>query len=220
MENIDTIIFDVSGVLIDDFYTVWKADIDACEACHVQRIESIEQYKAFFRLPIPEFYKSRGIPNYIIPQLENEWRQAYPKYSDMITLFPEVKSVLKQLVQEKITLAIVSNIPSLFLQEHLERFGIDQYFAIVTGQDDCQEQKPSPKPILITLDKIGSPPEHSGYVGDMAEDIMAGKQARVSTFAISRTNSYHPRWKLEREKPDYLLTNLNELIQIVQIINS
>lgn len=116
-------------------------------------------------------------------------------------------------------MAVVSNMPSLFLREHLQRFGIDGYFEAITGQDDCEEQKPSPKPILVTLEKLGSRPERSAYVGDMEEDIIAGKRARVYTFAICRDKGYHPSWRLERQNPDFLISSFEELFTIVKMLN-
>lgn len=212
--------FDVSGVLIDDIYTVWKADSDAYEACGFGRIESIEKFREVFKLPIPDWCRSMGVPDDMMPKLEREYRRAYPKYSGHIKVFPEVKSTLEKFKNEEYTLAVVSNIPSSFLREHLQRFGIDKYFDVVTGQDDCKEQKPSPKPISTTLEKLGSKPERSAYVGDMEEDIIAGKRARVHTFAMCRDQGYHPSWKLKRQNPDFLISDLNELFTIMETLNS
>ncbi|MCW4020465.1 MAG: HAD-IA family hydrolase, partial [Candidatus Bathyarchaeota archaeon] len=103
--------------------------------------------------------------------------------------------------------------------EHLQRFGIDGYFDAVTGQDDCSKQKPSPAPILVTLEKLGSKPERSAYVGDMEEDIIAGKKAQVYTFAVTREEGYHPDWRLKRQEPNFLISDLNELVAIVERLN-
>ena len=213
--KIETLLFDVSGVLIDDIYTVWMADSDALEACGLERIESIEKFKEVFKLPIPEWCRSMGVPEDMMTKIEEEYRKAYPKYSGHIKIFPEVKRILEEFKKENYVMAIVSNILSSFLREHLRRFGIDKYFTVVTGQNDCTEQKPSPRPILITLEKLGSRPERSAYIGDMEEDIMAGKRAGVYTIGMCRDKSYHPLWKLKRQNPDFLISDLNELYSII-----
>ena len=211
--------FDVSGVLIDDIYTVWRSDSDAYEACGFGRIESIEKFKELFKLSITEWCRSMGVPDSMIPKLEEEYRKAYPKYSDNIQIFPEVKDVLRKLKQEKHNLAVVSNIPNQFLIEHLKRFDIDKYFNVIIGQDDCKEQKPSPKPILKAMGKLGSKPERSAYVGDMEEDIISGKRAQVYTFAVCRDESYHPIWRLKRQNPDFIISELNEFLTILKKVN-
>ncbi len=217
--KIETLVFDVSGVLIDDIYTVWMADSDAFEACGLERIESIERFKEAFKLPIPEWCRSMGVPEDMMTKMEEEYRRAYPKYSEHIKIFPEVKSVLGRFKEDNYTLAIVSNILSSFLREHLQRFGIRKYFDVVTGQDDCNEQKPSPKPLLITFKKLGAGPERSAYIGDMEEDIIAGKRAGVYTIGICRDESYHPLWKLKRQNPDFIVKNLNELYRTINAFN-
>jgi phosphoglycolate phosphatase len=214
--DIDTIVFDGSGVVIDDIFSVWKSNSDAFEACGLGRIESLEQFKKDFRFPISEYCIDRGASASLIPKLEEEFRRAYPKYSRYIEVFPEVESVLRKLRKEEITLAVASNIPSLFLREHLQDFEINEYFEAVTGQDDCEEKKPSPKPILDTLEKLGRKPYSSAYVGDMEEDVIAGKRANVYTFALSRERSYHPLWRLKRQNPDFLISSLDEILRIIR----
>jgi len=215
MSRLETIIFDVSGVLLDDLYAVWKADSEAYEAYGIRKIEGIEDFREKFKLPIHEYHKSMGVPDEIVPKIEAEYRRAYQKYDHTIRIFPEVKEVLQRLRANKINLAIASNIPSDFLREHLQRFGIDEFFQVATGQDDCREQKPSPEPILVTLRKLKADPKSSAYVGDMEEDIIAGKRANVITIAICRERGYHPCWKLRRQKPNYIISSLWDLIPIV-----
>ena len=119
---------------------------------------------------------------------------------------------MQELKKKRAVLGVASNIPTLFLREHLRKFNIDGYFDTITGQEDCNEQKPSPKPIVITIEKLGTRPQEAIYVGDMEEDIIAGKRANVVTAAIVRSESYHPHWRLERQKPDFLISNLRGLL--------
>jgi HAD superfamily hydrolase (TIGR01662 family) len=216
MSRLDTVIFDVSGVLLDDLYAVWMADREAYERCGVGNIRTVEEFREKFKLPILEYHKSMGVPDEVIPRLEEEYRRAYMKYNHAVRIFPEVKAVLRSLWDNGIKLAVASNIPSEFLKEHLQRFGIERFFRATTGQDDCPEQKPSPKPILVTLRRMNSDPRFSAYVGDMEEDIIAGKKAGVTTVAVCRERGYHPCWRLRRRSPDFVIRNLWELIPIVK----
>ena len=123
-------------------------------------------------------------------------------------------NVLAKLKRKGIALAVASNIPSLFLREHLQSNSLEKYFSAVVGQEDCDEKKPSPKPILLALEKMGSKPESSAYVGDMEEDIIAAKRANVYPIAVSRQRSYHPTWKLTRQNPSLVVLNLTDLLAI------
>lgn len=217
---IETVIFDCSGVLIDDIYAVWKADSEVLEAYGFEKIERLREFKEVFMVPICEWYSRMGVPASRIAELERCYRLVYPKYSHHIRVFPEVKGSLEALKNERIVLAVVSNIPSRFLNEHLQRSGIDKYFEVVIGQDDCEVQKPSPRPLLTALERLGAKSERSAYVGDMEEDIIAAKRAQIHSFAVYRESSYHPLWKLERQRPDYLINDLSELLTIVKRLNA
>ncbi|MDI6806345.1 MAG: HAD-IA family hydrolase [Candidatus Aenigmarchaeota archaeon] len=206
--------FDCSGVIIDDLYTVWNANSDAYEAFGFKRFETLEEFKEKFKLPIPEFHRCSGIPEDRVDEVEKGFKQFYPKYFFHVKIFPEVKDVLEELKRKRISLSIVSNIPNLFLREHLQEFKIANYFDVITSQEDCNEQKPSPKSLLVTLEKLKARPEESAYVGDMEEDVIAGKRANVYTIAISRAGSYHPSWRLKKQNPDYFISSLYELLSL------
>ena len=220
MSRIETVVFDVSGVLLDDLRTVWRAEVEAYEACGFRRIESLEKFRETFRLPVEKYHESMGVPSNMVPRLEAEFRRAYAKHNGLIRVFPEVKEVLSRLRSEEMSLAIASNIPSDFLGEHLERFGLDGYFDVVTGQDDCEAKKPSPEPILSTLSRLGSKPEGSVYVGDMEQDMIAGKRAGVCTIAICREEGYHPCWRLRRQDPDFVIFDLHGLLTVISSLNA
>lgn len=211
---IRAIVFDVSGTLLNDLHAVWKATSDAYAALGRDGFETLEKFKEKFRLPVPEFHKANGIPPDLIDEVNRNFRESYPQYAPSVGIFPEVSGVLRELSRNRAVLGVASNIPTVFLREHLRKFNIDGYFDIITGQEDCDEQKPSPKPVVTTIEKLGARPGEAMFVGDMEEDIIAGKRANVLTAAIVRKESYHPRQRLERQNPDFIISNLRELLPV------
>ena len=212
---IRAIVFDASGTLLNDIHAVWNANSAAYTALGLDSINSIrtlEEFKIRFKLPVPEFHRANGIPPELVDKVERKFREFYPQYAPGVGIFPEVNGVLQELRKRRVILGVASNIPTLFLREHLRKFKIDGYFDVITGQEDCDEQKPSPKPILVTVERLGLRPQEAMYVGDMEEDMIAGKKANAVTVAIVRDESYHPRWRLERQEPDFLISDLSELL--------
>jgi phosphoglycolate phosphatase-like HAD superfamily hydrolase len=67
--------------------------------------------------------------------------------------------------------------------------------------------------VLATLSKLNASPKNAGYVGDIEEDIVAGKRAGVYTLAIDRSEAYHPICRLKLRDPDYIITDLIRLCQ-------
>ncbi len=211
---IRTVVFDASGTFLNDIYAVWKATSDAYGAIGINSMATLEEFKTKIKLPIFEFHRANGVPPDMIHEVDKKFRESYPQYEPYVGIFPEVKDVLQELKGKKAALGVVSNIPTVFLREHLRKFNLDSYFDIITGQEDCDEQKPSPKPIVFTIEKLGMKPQETLYVGDMEEDIIAGKMANAVTVAIVRSESYHPRSRLEIQKPDFFISNLKELLPI------
>lgn len=209
---IRAIIFDGSGTILNDIEAVWRANSDAYRMFGVKCCRTLEEFRERFMLPIPRFHLANGVPPELLKEVDASFREFYPRYAESVGLFPEVKEVLEELKKRGTSLGIVSNIPVLFLAEHLKKFGLAGYFAIVTGQEDCDEQKPSPKPVLLTMGRMGAGPGEAMYVGDMEEDMIAGRKAEAMTAAVVRPESYHPRWRLERQKPDRIISNLKELL--------
>ena len=78
--------------------------------------------------------------------------------------------------------------------------------------DDTDEFKPSPRGIEIALERLGAGSSNAVYIGDMAEDILAGKRAGVKTAAV--LTGVHRKDKLAREKPDYMLGSVSEVLNI------
>lgn len=210
--TIKAIVFDASGTILDDIEAVWRANSDAYSAFGIAACRSIEEFKSKFKMPVSEFHKANGIPPELLIEVDKKFRESYPRYVPLVRLFPEVKGVFEELKARDILLGVASNIPTLFLKEHINRLGIKDYFGAVTGQEDCDEQKPSPKPLLFTFLKLGVKPGKAMYIGDMEEDIIAGKAANTFTAAIVRKESYQPLWRLERQNPDFIMSSLKELL--------
>jgi pyrophosphatase PpaX len=214
MNKVRAIIFDISGTLLNDIHVVWKANAEAYNAFGIYGCDTLEEFRKRFKLPIQEFHRINGVPDQLMWDVDRKFREAYPKYSHRVAIFPEVVGALEELRRRRLSLGVASNIPSNFLREHLAQFSIAQYFDAVVGQEDCDEQKPSPKPILTALARLGARPEEAMYVCDMEEDLIAAKAAGTLATAIARAESYHPRWRLERHNPDYVITDLVELLRI------
>jgi FMN phosphatase YigB (HAD superfamily) len=84
MRKINTLIFDVSGVLINDLPAVWHTNRDAYSFYGYNTFASIEKFKEKFKLPIKEFHKSNGIPEEMIDKVERRYRERYPLYQHLI----------------------------------------------------------------------------------------------------------------------------------------
>jgi phosphoglycolate phosphatase-like HAD superfamily hydrolase len=100
----------------------------------------------------------------------------------------------------------------------MEKFELGRYFKrnCVFGLGDYKRQKPHPESIELAVNKLGYSAEHAIYVGDMREDVIAARRARVIPIAIYReAGSYHIEQHLRQENPAFFIKDLREIVEIV-----
>ncbi|MCH8500343.1 MAG: HAD-IA family hydrolase [Aliidiomarina sp.] len=96
-------------------------------------------------------------------------------------LFQGVSELLQTLAQRKIAAGIVTNKPTHYTQLVLRYFPeLAQLPSIVCG-DTLSVNKPNPAPIRHAADLLQVAYQHCLYVGDAERDIVAGRNAGMTT---------------------------------------
>ncbi len=96
------------------------------------------------------------------------------KHSDV---YAGVEDGLRLLRSEGLRLACVTNKPTRFAVELLDRKGLAGAFEAVFGGDAFERKKPDPMPFLRTCAALGSAPERTLVVGDSSNDAAAARAA-------------------------------------------
>lgn len=105
--------------------------------------------------------------------------------------------------------AVVTNKPHDFSVEILEKLGIAEHFSLVIGGDIFPERKPSPLPLLRTIEKLGFTTKESLMIGDSRIDIEAGKNAKIKTCGC--IFGFRGRDELEKAGADFLIEKFSDL---------
>lgn len=101
-----------------------------------------------------------------------------------------VHTGLQQLFEAGFCMSIVTNKPMQFVPEILETLGWQGWFSTVLGGDSLPVKKPDPTPLLFTCEKLQFSPANSYMIGDSKNDILAGKNAKIKTLALSYGYNY------------------------------
>ena len=96
------------------------------------------------------------------------------KHSDV---YAGVEEGLRVLRDEGLRLACVTNKPTRFAVELLERKGLAAAFEAVFGGDAFERKKPDPLPFLRTCAALGSAPGRTLVIGDSSNDAAAARAA-------------------------------------------
>lgn len=88
-----------------------------------------------------------------------------------------------------------------------DEFGVTDLFdAIVTG-DDVDEGKPSPKPYMLSLGKLGVSGLFSVVIEDSHSGILSAQRADCDVLAITTS---HPRAELVKNQPTFIADSYSE----------
>ena len=131
-------------------------------------------------------------------------------------LRPGAKEVIPKLKEIGYRLGVASNNGRMGVRLALEKLGILDYFDVIVARGDVDKMKPDGSPISECVRRLGVKPKETVYVGDAVIDIMAAKKAGV--YAIGILGGFDSRETLEKNKPDYIIENLSELLHVLKNI--
>lgn len=127
--------------------------------------------------------------------------------------YPGITSVLNNLAQKNIALAVFSNKPHIFCQEMTDHLFPETSFATVLGQRDGIPTKPDPAGAFDTAKSLGHPPENIAFLGDSTIDIATARNAGM--LPIAAAWGYHDQPALEDERPAHLIHHIEELPDLI-----
>ncbi len=130
-------------------------------------------------------------------------------------VFPKVIETLSALKQQGYTLTIASSRWHKSLSELTSDLGFADYISYIVGADDVENAKPNPEPVLKTISYTGFDANQTLVVGDMNVDILMGANAGAKTCGVTYGNG--TKQELEEAGADYLISNIDELMEIVNL---
>jgi len=120
--------------------------------------------------------------------------------------------VLREL-SRNFSLVVVSNARKDYLDLVVEKLGIRNLFERVVGADDSGRDKDE---IVVDLvEEMGLERDEVLYVGDRFSDVRFARKAEIRCVAVSNGCSWSSREELEKESPDFLINNLDELKDVI-----
>jgi len=205
------VLFDYDGTLLDSTAITYESFKEAFEEVGYGDL-GLEFFRREFSMNHHDMYRKMNVKKRDVKKIESVWVGYWEEMRKDIRLFPETIPALEELHRFGIGIGLVSDGRGGRIREDLGKFGIKKYFSVVVVREDVNENKPSPKSLLIALEKIKRTGEECIYVGDRIEDIMAGKAAGVVTGCVC--NGIHRLEWLLKEKPDFVFKDISGVADI------
>ena len=210
------IIFDFDGVIFEakwqNLFKAYRAIIKEEGKNSKDFFKNLEEFKRWWT---PDWHKNNkkiGIQS-LNKSLESH-ALFYKVYNSGLGLFSWVNSVMKTLYQNH-RLAVLTNRHKADAEKYLNP--VIKYFSLIVGCEDIKKLKPDPEGINFILwrseiFKTRSALSNVLMIGDMPDDIMAGKAAGIKTGAV--------KWglgdwnELLALNPDYAFEKYKDLLGI------
>ncbi|MGI0017060.1 MAG: HAD family hydrolase, partial [Nitrososphaera sp.] len=144
------------------------------------------------------------------------YHENYSAYEYLVKPCYDAILCIEFLLKMGFKVGIVSQTPREELDYQLKKCGLDKLIPYSVAQKETACEKPHPLPLLVCLWKLGVKPDEAIYVGDMREDILCARDGRVTSVALDDPKrSYHTSTRLLEARPDYIVSNLLQLIDLL-----
>lgn len=217
MKKLDTILFDLDGTLINTNEIIIRSFESSFKRHFPDIVVSRETILTFIGPTLRETYGKYTDDPDLILEMINSYREFYVEYEiGNFEIYPQVEEVVKELSNQGYNLGIVTSKFKIAAWPSFTHYGLEKYFNVFVALDDVENPKPHKEPIMVALSRF---PSYNKVImiGDNQGDILSGKNANIYSAGVSWSikGSDH----LEKVNPDFMLSNMNDIFRIVEIIN-
>lgn len=213
LKDIDAIIFDIDGTLVDSMH-VWT-DIDDIflEKYHLEEPEnfhegmegkSYSETAQYFLDLFPELPHTKQ-------ELEDEWHEmAFEIYTKELQLKKGAYDFIVDMHKTGIKLGIATSNSRDLAEGLLMNTGVWQYLDAVWTSDEAKAGKPAPDVYLKVAESLGVKPERCLVFEDVPNGILAGNNAGMKVCAVEDPFS-KPQEERKRELADYYIQDYDDI---------
>jgi phosphoglycolate phosphatase-like HAD superfamily hydrolase len=219
--NIGAIGFDWDGTLVDSMSVKSAAFAESVAKVYPNLTKVRKEVEALY-------LTSRGVPRtdqlaliqnkYTLTSLTSEETQ---KWSDLFTslyidrqilLFSDAVKTLDGLTAVGYKLFLCSSVPQKDLEKTITRYPLNGYFEVVLGSSDGGVFRKGAPHFNYISSKIGIPLHKMAFVGDSPEDVRVANEAGCFSIGKIDARITGSRNAIEKEAPNLVIENLQELI--------
>ena len=211
--NIEGVIFDIDGTLVDSFPVYCSAFNRGIKQYNLEPVSSDFLVDALKRSAnLLEVFRKVFPPQTdeaLVEGCRKEILELFLKAEvDEVKPFPGVCELFKNLRNKGIRIGVATGrtSPPEKEWERFKRYGLDGFIDSIVTSREVEKRKPAPDAILECANRLKVPIENCLVVGDTEVDIIASKSAGAIAVAVSTGEV--DVGLLERENPEFLFKTL------------
>jgi HAD superfamily hydrolase (TIGR01549 family) len=141
---------------------------------------------------------------------QRNWAKVYQSFH-LTSLPPGTQEFLRQ-VRQLAPLGIITRTPRPYAEKLVAYHQLDLRVAVAFH--DTEKRKPHPDPVLKAAQLYNVTPNHSFYIGDTEDDILAAMRAHALPIGLTWDNSLST--KPERKYAVALCMNWEEILNVIK----
>jgi len=188
MHNINTVLFDLDGTLIDTAPDMANAlnILLREEGCEAMDFSDIRPHVSNGSAALVQL----GFPALTDESIKERLKKRYLEiYGDKLCvdsgLFPGMAQLLNHIENQQMRWGVVTNKPAWLTDPLMQQIGLGDRASCIISGDTTENRKPHPEPMYLACEHANSQPQSCIYIGDAQRDIQAGTNAGMRTVVAN-----------------------------------
>ncbi|MBE5966671.1 MAG: HAD family phosphatase [Lachnospiraceae bacterium] len=213
LKDIDAVIFDMDGTLIDSMWMWESLDVEYLKKHGISMPADLQkEIEGMSFSETADYFKQRFELSASIEQIKEEWNQmAWEKYNSEVPLKEGALALLKHLKQHNIKAGIATSNSRELADLVLKKLKITEYFDSIRTSCEVEKGKPAPDVYLLVAKDLHVSSERCLVFEDVVQGIMAGKNAGMKVCAVYDKFSEKDD-AIKKELADYYIDSMTEVL--------
>lgn len=214
------VIFDFDGLIVDTEWSIYQSWVEIFDS-HQAKLP-LDQWTSIIGTSGYEHFNPFDVLEQQIGRSVDRKQLGEDRYDREMALvveqpiLPGVEDYLRTAKALNLKLGVASSSDRNWVQGHLTRLGLLDYFDIVHTSDDVEHTKPHPSLYQLALQSLTLLPENAIVLEDSPNGVTAAKAVKI--FAVAIPNPLTSQ--LNFDHADLVLGSLAELslIELVEMV--
>lgn len=214
LNNIEAVIFDLDGTLVDSMWMWREIDVEYLSQFDIEVPSDLQQaVEGMSFSETAQYFKERfNLPD-PVEVIKMEWnKMAWDKYGNEVPLKKGVIEFLEELRSRGIKTGIATSNSKELVEHVLKSLNITEYFDSVRTSCEAKKGKPAPDIYLLVADDLQVDPKDCLVFEDLALGIMAGKGAGMRVCTVFDPYSEDDRDR-KRKLADYYIDTYFDIFE-------
>ncbi|MGE7914375.1 HAD family hydrolase [Lysinibacillus xylanilyticus] len=216
MKKYSVVLFDLDGTLSDPKIGITKSVQYALQKAGIE-VSDLDELESFIGPPLQvSFREIYGFNDAQIEQAISNYREQFKERGMFENkLYENIPALLADLKQQGYILAIATSKPTVFAEQILQYFNLDQFFDLVAGSNLDGTRSAKGEIIAFVRDHFNEVDNNQFMmIGDRKYDIVGAHENQIDSIGV--TYGYGSLEELTDAKATYIV---NSVIELKELIN-